>query len=805
MKYNKIILPALAATMLLTGCDDTKMEWGTPDGHNAVTTAEIPLAVKEVLANYDDIKTYAETYTPNMIIGLGLGASQYVAAADDEPYQVLPNSNFQMFTCGNAMKMDAMVGNSGSLTFDAIDAFFDRMPSGMKLYGHNFIWHTQQQQTYLQSLIAPEKIVESDSDIANELTGDNSDFNGGTTGNWGSWGSNKASVEVVDGAGQDGTPAVVLTNSGDGSAWNAQFAYTFATYLKQDVTYVIRFKAKSTTGAGQLQFQYQNGTTYGSQGGYNTFNVGTDWTTCEAEITVAYDDVNRIIINFGAVGGSYTVDDIEFGLKVEDPMDNMLGGVDTDFEGDDACSWGSWGSGKASAAIESGDAHKGSNAYVLTNTGDGNYWNAQFAYTFSSPLSTSKTYMVQFYAKSNTGAGKLQFQYQNSTTYGSQGCYQEFDVGTEWTLCEAEFTPAYDDVDRIIINFGKVGGTYYVDDVKFGPLKAATAKAHKRSFKAPLTRASNVTYVPKSADEKREALLGFMDTWIKGMADHLAEKGITPYGYDVINEPINDADAQPRGIYGTFGGSVTDDDGNTVYDSEPTETTTDGLTLNWGSGHFYWGYYVKDYAVQAFTKARQYLPAETKLFVNDYNLETSEAKLNAFIEFAKGIDADYGSEVVDGLGTQMHLSISATDDEDANNEKIAEMKTKIDNMFQKMAATGKLVRVTELDVALGTGSPSSAAYEAQANVYKMVFESYKANVPSAQQSGITIWSLSDNEDEHTYWLTGDVPNLWDASYLRKWAYKGVCDGIAGEDLGLKFGGDDYKAYYEKSNVSTTVE
>ena len=72
-------------------------------------------------------------------------------------------------------------------------------------------------------------------------------------------------------------------------------------------------------------------------------------------------------------------------------------------------------------------------------------------------------------------------------------------------------------------------------------------------------------------------------------------------------------------------------------------------------------------------------------------------------------------------------------------------------------------------------------------------------------SGITIWSLSDNEAEHEYWLKGQVPNLFDKDYKRKWAYKGFCDGIAGEDLGLKYGGEEYKAFYEKNNVSSTVD
>ena len=153
----------------------------------------------------------------------------------------------------------------------------------------------------------------------------------------------------------------------------------------------------------------------------------------------------------------------------------------------------------------------------------------------------------------------------------------------------------------------------------------------------------------------------------------------------------------------------------------------------------------------------------------------------------------------------MHISLSCSDDAVKNAENIAVLKEKVDAMFKTMAATGKLVRVTELDIALGTGSPSSAQYQAQADCYRMIVESFKANVPEAQQSGITIWSLSDNEVEHEYWLTGEKPNLFDADYLRKWSYKGFCDGIAGEDLGLKYGGEDYKAFYEKNNVSSTVK
>ena len=802
MKINKIMIPVVASAMLLTGCDDQIMQWGKPANHADVTKAEIPIAVKEVIANYDNIKDYAQQYTPNMKIGIGMGADLY--ANNENGEGDLANANYQVFTPGNAMKNDAIMGNSGSLNFATVDKLLAALDGNMQLYGHNFFWHTQQNQTYLKSLIAPTLVVESDGDIANTLSGDASDFNGGSTGGWGSWGSNKESGEVVSGAGQDGSAALVLKNKGDGNAWEAQCAYTFDDYLEMNKTYVIKFKAKSTSPAGELQFQYQNGTTYSSQGGYNTFNVGTDWQTFQYEFTIdKYDDVNRIILNFGKVGATYTIDDIQFGLKQEDPMNNVLAGDASDFEGGTTGNWGSWGSNKENAEVEEGVGYNNSKALALKNKGDGNAWEAQCAYTFDDALQGGKKYIIQFYAKSTSAAGELQFQYQNGTTYSSQGGYNTFSVGTDWVKCEFTFTPAYDDANRIILNFGKVGATYYIDNIKFGLAKDQSTATRgiqyvlARNGKArKATRASRKYFVLKSAAEKQAALEGAMDAWVSGVANHLKEKNVVPFGYDVINEPIADGSNGRRGYDGVFG---------MEGDSEPTESEADGLSLNWESGHWYWGYYVKDYPVKAFQLARKYLPADTKLFVNDYNLETSPKKLEALIKFAKEIDEKNGSPIVDGIGTQMHVTLSCSDDAEKNAANIAALKEKVDAMFQTMAATGKLVRVTELDLSLGTGTPSSNQYKAQSDAYRMIMESYKANVPEAQQSGITIWSLSDNEVEHEYWLKDQVPNLFDKDYKRKWAYKGFCDGIAGEDLGLKYGGEEYKAFYEKNNVSSTVD
>ena len=795
MKITKIMIPVVASAMLLTGCDDQLMKWGTDKA--GVTADEIPLAVKEAIANYDNIKDYAAQYTPNMLIGIGCGADMYINNENGEGD--LANANYQLFTPGNAMKMDAVMTNSGGLNFTTVDKLIAALDGNMKLYGHNFFWHTQQNQSYLKSLIAPTLVVESTSDIKTIIK--NGDFETGTNNGWSSWG-NDSKAEVCAEAAKDGSYGLKLVNPKDGSDYYvAQCCQDLDGVLEVGKTYTIRFQAKSSVAGEVLQFAAQNSKDYSGEG-YHSFTIGTDWTTCEYDYTCTKENMNRILLNFGKVAGTFYIDNVEFGIKEVDPMDNVLAGDSYDFEGGTKGNWGAWGSNCESSEAVEGAGYKDSYGLVLKNKGDGDAWNAQCAYTFDAPLQAGKKYIIQFYAKSSSAAGTLQFQYQNGSTYGSQGGYHDFEIGTDWAKFEYEFTPSPEDVNRILLNFGKVGATYYLDNIKFGLAKdqgseAGAKKTIFRSRRAHTKAASKMYYVLKTAEEKQAALEGAMEAWVKGVANHLKEKNVTPYGYDVINEPIADGSNGRRGIdEGVFG---------VDEDKAPEESVADGLTLNWGDNHWYWGYYVPDYHVKAFLLARKYLPTETKLFVNDYNLETSPKKLAALIDFVKDIDQKNGTPIVDGIGTQMHVTLSCSDDETKNATNIASLKEQVDAMFQTMAATGKLVRVTELDISLNTENPSANQYKAQSDAYQMIMESYKANVPEAQQSGITIWSLSDNEAEHEYWLKGQKPNLFDKDYKRKWAYKGFCDGIAGEDLGLKFGGDAYKAYYEKNNVSSDMK
>lgn len=797
MRHNKIFLPVAALAIVCAACDEDKMEWGLPEGHEKVDISDIPLTSEEIMANYDYIRNYAQQYWPNSYVGLGVGADLYVSNAD---YRKVADDNYQLFTPGNAMKMGSMVKSNGTIDFTTVDAFLAQVPADKKIYGHNFIWHTQQPQDYLKSLIAPEMKVTSDSDggVANVLAGDNSDFAGGTKGDWSSWGNSSTSAVSEKGEGHGDDYCLVLTNPTDGDDYYvAQCAYTFDDPFEVDQTYVIRFYAKSNTAGAGLQFCVQNSSTYSGEG-YANIEIGTDWTLVEHEYTCSKEGMDRILINFGKYAATYYIDDVQFGKKVEntDPMTNVMTGDNSDFEGGTKGDWSSWGNDSSTGVSDKGEGHSSDYCMVLDNPKDGDdYYVAQCAYTFDTPFTVDETYVIQFYAKTNTAGAGLQFCVQNSSTYSGEG-YANIEVGTDWTLVEQEYTCSKEGMDRILINFGKYTAKFYIDDVKWG-----VKKAENKSLKT--NKGTTITYVIKSAEEKKAILDNAMEQWIKAMFEHV--NGDDRFvAWDVVNEPINDGGGR-RGINGVFGGSWTDDD-VTYYDEEPTETETDGLKLNWststGNKHFYWGYYMgMDYAYKAFTYARKYADengfADLKLFVNDYNLESSPSKLAELISFVNDIDQNCGGSIVDGIGTQMHIQVAESD------EALANLKANVDEMFKTMAATGKLVRVTELDIAFSkaTTNPSSTQLSWQSKTYQMVAESYAANVPEAQRHGITIWGLSDNEEEHEYWLNGDSPNLFDSSYERKEAYRGFCDGVAGFDISTTFSGDDWVNKYKNEESS----
>lgn len=203
-----------------------------------------------------------------------------------------------------------------------------------------------------------------------------------------------------------------------------------------------------------------------------------------------------------------------------------------------------------------------------------------------------------------------------------------------------------------------------------------------------------------------------------------------------------------------------DDNGNLRNNSNTNTTASDVLV---------WSNYLgREYALKAFNYAAAADPTAT-LFINEYNLESRPVKLDSLIKMV--VELKGRGAKVDGIGTQMHITRATSFDG-------------IDKMFQKLAATGLKIHVSELDVRINPNVVpgyilTQMEQNYQAQMYNYVVASYLKNIPKAQQFGITVWGVTDN----TSWLYNggkDFPLLYNADFSKKLAYGGMLNAFRGK-------------------------
>jgi endo-1,4-beta-xylanase len=176
-----------------------------------------------------------------------------------------------------------------------------------------------------------------------------------------------------------------------------------------------------------------------------------------------------------------------------------------------------------------------------------------------------------------------------------------------------------------------------------------------------------------------------------------------------------------------------------------------------------------DFIARAFQYAHAADP-DALLFYNDYDLESGNpTKLNAVVAMANSLKAR--GIPIHGIGSQSHIGINVPN-------------AAITNCYQKLASTGLLVRVSELDVLVSNfiNNPSLQYTEAlqteQSEKYKFVAQAYKQQVPPAQRHGITVWGVGDADSWiPSFFNVKDWPLPFDKEYKRKKAYYGFRDGL----------------------------
>lgn len=729
---KKQIIFTAFGVMLLASCADTwdrVYENGNPQKEGY-----------EYLAEYAPLKEYVDrSKYPDFKVGLALAAADY---NKQELVYALANSNFDEVVAGNAMKMASCVDDKGNMSFEKVVSFVDAVTgSGLNVYGHTLAWHSQQPIKYLTTLLADKKI-EVDPDAKEEKEDYNWDYSTITA--CPGWNGSPATVNFSWGT-PDGLK--IVNPAPTPNFYELQYHAANNITLVPGTSYTVRMTLKAE-GDAPLKLRFKFGDWGGGSTGEFDVENNSDFQTFEAKFTAA-DIANQfLLLQHGDFVGTLTIKNITVShmeaLAVEIPETVYSCTFD------DGNNLGGWGGSSTREVVKAG--HDGGLCHVIHNPAAGNSWEVQAAIDFDSPLEEGETYYLRYWGKSDNG-GNIEPAYQNPSDYSGRGAYSSLKTTNEWTMYEGKTVITGADCKRLCFSVGTIAGDIYIDDVEIWRMKSASS-------------------IPLTPEEKKDTLTWAMDKWIGGM---MAACDSKVKAWDVVNEAISGGNPDSEGVFAL----------------QHSEGYTPGGTWDVGGDAFYWQDYMGDidYVRTAVALARKHYeanggtPADLKLFVNDYNLESDwddNGKVKSLIKWIERWEAD-GVTKIDGIGTQMHISCYM-------NPQTQESKKKhITKMFELIAASGKLCRVSELDMGLvdaagnsvKTADVTEEQHKAMAEMYKFVVSEYLRIIPAAQQWGICQWCATDSP-AGSGWRAGEPVGLWDSNYYRKHTYAGFADGLSGK-------------------------
>ena len=732
MKLKNINLGlGLMALLALSSCADDKFsEYRTDMTKN--------LKDYQYLNNYEPLKKYVEDMkaagkcNPDFKLGIALEAAEF---NKQELVYCLAGSNFNEMTAGNAMKMSSCVKDDGSTDFSLVKEFVkNAQDADMTIYGHTLAWHSQAANKYLKNLIKDKELPP--------------DPNGG----------NKY-LEIA--CGEAGA-----------NKWDKQISYELPKALVKGQSYVMSVKVKASDGGTFAAWPIWEASDNKNQwGGSNDvqymadYDITNDYSTLKWEFTANFP-IDKLQFVFGNVGGTISCDD--FKLTKAGSDENLI--ENGDFAKESARGWNPTGctikvaSAAASKEVEQLVHEKTytdgpfpffamgceppvvNGAIHFVPTGD---WSQFFVMPGGeNTLSEEGNYVVYLDLSASKDASGVELTMQN----GWGGSDQQITVSV----------PVSAGRHTVKLQMPNIAGGNY--DII---LKPQTADATLDVHSVKVCQVKNLNSIPLTDEEKKNVLTTAMGTWIDGMME--ATDGYVTT-WDVVNEAIS--------------GKVGADGFNELQHA--TNAPASDV-----ANSFYWQDYLGDidYVRTAVRDARKSFaehngdPSKLKLFINDYNLEgygDQHAKLKSLIHWI-GLWEDPNAEepvVIDGIGTQMHVTCYG----DAT--KQAKLQSDIEEMFKLMAKTGKLVKISELDMAYEDEAGTSVTFDKMTeeqhkqmrSFYTFIIQKYFELIPQAQQYGITQWCATDSPKD-SGWRPGCPTGLWDSNYLRKHTYAGFAAGL----------------------------